>query len=735
MRAPAAERQKAEGVLAATGERAFGALPNSVQQAINGHRTILIAPDFRGHQDIVPFELMHDGAGYLGASRILARFTSLAHMATTLDTRVPLPRRRRALVTAAPVVEGYDALDLALLEQEEITATLKRCGFDAPAIDPERLSASYFTDRLSYVDVLHVSAHGESGADMEWLLLPKHQRLVVDDLMQHRYYSVPFVYLNTCNLGQTRYLGAGMSRGLAYSFAELGAPAVLAHTTPVPDSAALRLAVAFYDNVADRGVGEALLAARRALLEDGESPTSWASAILIGDPEHRIAGERVREVSDLASELLDAYMAPVNEDHRRIAAWTAASNAILEGKNPRIEAALSVVQTMSEVRDLNNPEQAAALDGAIGVADMLHHLPSRAMLRFVKADQTADEGLGAASIEDAIRYLVPLAAIEPAWDHVLLAARKKLAGAQLKARGFGIRTRLPEGQQDDGSMHEIMEAIMGAQLEAEEIYGAAAIRDVEAGIEDILWNAVVAGHPNRFEDIPESVAYSLQVARKLERRGFLPACAMPYAPSMLAAGLRHLWDSQNLNYLSPDFAEGQAGAVHALVEDIAANWAPPVSKSWYVLVEPVPRLIEEVLAFIHGLSWENIYKHLDSRMEVLSEQLKEILDKVNASHPTALAACAAYVSGVVMVKNTFSPLEGSVPESIGERMTKVFHALDADNESRYFSYLSKGFEKVANRAPDELARWRMESAKPPAQPARKRLAKIAAKSSRTRKSR
>jgi hypothetical protein len=272
---------------------------------------------------------------------------------------------------------------------------------------------------------------------------------------------------------------------------------------------------------------------------------------------------------------------------------------------------------------------------------------------------------------------------------------------------------------EDDSMRDILQALMGAYQAAEERHGAVALRDVETGIADILWNAVVAGHPNRFEDMPETSAFAGQLAQKLQRGGFLPAAAMPHAPAMLAGFLRHLWDSQNLMYLAPELAEGQAGALRVLVDDIRANWAPPDKAPWYALVRPVPRLVDDLLKFIDSLKWEEIYKHLDRRMDALASELKAILDKVQGAHPAALGACAAYVSGVVIVKNTFSPLDGSVPESIGERLTKVYNALDADNEGRFFGYLAKGFESVRNRQPDELARWRMEP-ETGAQPPRKR---------------
>jgi CHAT domain-containing protein len=442
-----------ETVVADAGRRAFHALPQSIQQAIATHRTILLAPDFRGREDVVPFELMHDGTAYLSATRILARFTSLAHMASTLDTRVLSSPRRRALVTAAPVVEGYDPLDLAALEQEEIVSTLQQRGFDVPTIDAARLSAGFYTERLGYVDVLHVSGHGESGAGMECLVLPKKQRLTVDDLLERPQYRVPFVYLNTCNLGQTRYLGAGVSRGLAYAFSELGAPAVVAHTAPVSDSVAMRLAVAFYDSVTERSVGEAMLEARRALLDDGEPPWAWASTILLGDPDHSVVGTRSRDLHDLGSDVLDAYMTIENNGSNQVAAMKAALNALRERDNPRIEAAVGVVRTLADVQDLHDPAQAAALDRAIRAADALGHLPARALLRFVKAVNAVDTETREqqALFKDAIRFLAPLVEFEPDWGTVLRQAREKLAVERSSEKGFEIQTILPTSRSVIGS--------------------------------------------------------------------------------------------------------------------------------------------------------------------------------------------------------------------------------------------------------------------------------------------
>jgi CHAT domain-containing protein len=704
IRASAARKDAAEAAVLAAGRRAFDTLPAPLRQAIREHRTLLLAPDFQGSQDVVPFELMHDGDAFLGVTRIIARYTSLAHLATSLDTRMRVPNRRRALVVAAPVAEGYDALDLAPREQQQIVSMLSGLGFDAPTIDPMRLSAAFFTDRLAYVDVLHVSAHGESGADLEWLVLPRGQRLVVDDLLQDPQYRMPFVYFNTCNLGQTRYLGAGVSRGLAYTLAELGAPAVIAHTKPVSDEAALRLATAFYDQIADRNVGDALLEARQALCDAGEA-SAWASGVLIGDPWHEIVESRAVATS-LASDVLDAFFGMDVPEERKSDAWSAALVALSRREDPRLEAAVGLVRAVSEL-----PDDEAALDDAIAVADTLHHLPARALLRLIRASRADEEGTGHEAIalfEDAIRYLAPLAAFEPQWGALLAGARGKLGVQRAGASGLEIRTHLPPGMEDDGEMQQFMQALLGAQQAAAAEYGHATTRDEETDADDIAWNAVVMGHPNRFEDMPESVEFAALVARKFARMGDLPADAMQHAPAMLAGLLRFLWDKQVTTYLGMDAAETQAVAVGALLDDIRAHWSPPDHEAWYPLVASVPTRIDALLAFIEGLAWEEIYQHLDPRMDALAEELTALLAQVHEAHPEALPGCAAYVCGVLMAKNTFSPLDGSVPESIGERLTRVYHAVAGDNEAHFFAYLTKGFEQVASRPMDELARWRME---------------------------
>ncbi len=109
--------------------------------------------------------------------------------------------------------------------------------------------------------------------------------MVADDLLSLDSESLPFVYLSTCNLARTRHLGAGISRGLAYTFVDQGSPAVVSNSTPVLDFATLELATTFYKEAMHNPVGEALRRARRA---SEVSAATWGRAVLFGNPWHSL---------------------------------------------------------------------------------------------------------------------------------------------------------------------------------------------------------------------------------------------------------------------------------------------------------------------------------------------------------------------------------------------------------------------------------------------------------------
>jgi hypothetical protein len=261
---------------------------------------------------------------------------------------------------------------------------------------------------------------------------------------------------------------------------------------------------------------------------------------------------------------------------------------------------------------------------------------------------------------------------------------------------------------DDPEVQDIMDVLKSAYQAQAEVSGLAEPTDDNDSLESIAWNAVVMGHPNRFPDMPETASFARQVVDKLVEGGHLHHDARLYAVYMVAGLLRMLWDRQNLMYLDPEFARGQAGALEQMIEDLNQNWSPAENQPWFSDAEAFPKKVDDALAHIDAQTWDGVYQVLDPTMAEIQQEGIRILEDVGTAYPDALPGIAAYISGVVIVKNTFSPLDGSVPESIGERLTKVYHALDSDNEGRIYPYLMKGFQAVREKEENELDRWRRE---------------------------
>ncbi len=65
----------------------------------------------------------------------------------------------------------------------------------------------------------------------------------------------------------------------------------------------------------------------------------------------------------------------------------------------------------------------------------------------------------------------------------------------------------PESAGADEVLDEVVKVMFATQQAEEEELGAVELRPREGSLEDIAWNAVVVGHPNRFEDVAEASQY------------------------------------------------------------------------------------------------------------------------------------------------------------------------------------------------------------------------------------
>ncbi len=694
--------------IADLGRTAHDLLPSELRDAIARHPTLLVAPDFRGASHVA-LELLHDGDVYLGVGHVVARFVSvraLTRSVERLSTRVP---HRRALLLSASRVHGWDELPLSRTEVATVRETLSGHGWDAPEIAEDRLSGEFLVDRLPLVAHAHIAAHGVVAGE-EALVLADDSRLTVDHLLERRFPHLPVVFLNTCSLGRTRYIGAGISRGIAHTLVEAGAPACVANLLPVEDSAASDLALEFYRQAEQHPLGEALRRARKGMAESGVHPMLWGSTVMIGDPW--VTLDPVPGEGSLTDRLLDAWFSLQPDDERNAGLWLDAQNRLSdEPDDVRLLAAVALIRLAADVPGLGTDALRDRWDRVVQLADEIDHLPAMAMTRVARLKQPdGDEPTASrlARIDEAIRFIEPLATLDELWSVLLMSVRGDRARILLRQRGLEMRTTGAEpGDQDE--MRALMDAITDAQAQQEAVAGSVELRQPERTPDDIYWNAVVFGHGNRFEDMRETVAFTDSLVARLQRKGALPGSAAPVATPLLAALLYFIWRSQNLAYLAPDMADGWSATVRVACTELARDLEGHPQPDWLAHVGAFATSIDATLERIDRLAWEEVYQHLDPEMERLREEAGGFLQRLENELPHRISAATAWVMGTIMQKNTFSPLDGSVPESIGERLERVYFALESDAEGRFMPWLDLGFRSARERPMDELQRWKLHA--------------------------
>jgi hypothetical protein len=305
---------------------------------------------------------------------------------------------------------------------------------------------------------------------------------------------------------------------------------------------------------------------------------------------------------------------------------------------------------------------------------------------------------------EAIQHLEPLKDAPGAWGNLLLDVRARLRRLELADKGLTVRHMGPQGDQPDEVLDTFMDVLLATQQQTEEEVGPVRLRPREDRLEDIAWNAVVVGHPNRFEDAAEASDFARLLTRKLIGRGHLPVAAEPYAPAMLAGLMWFLWSSQKTAYLEPELVEGQTGTVLAMLRDIGAAWSPPPSTAWHASVRQFARQTSDVLASLDREPWGSQHVKIAEQIPRLLKDAQDRLARIAADAPEALAGCAAFITGTLAVENRYSPLDGS--DDMYEALTNAVWSLNSDNEGRFMTYLWDGFETVRSREFDELARWR-----------------------------
>ena len=234
------------------------------------------------NEDVVPWELLHDGEQFLGLSVDLGR-RSVVNSHVTLGRDIgPI---RRALV----VGDTLGDLPKAREEVERISGWLDDQGIDCTVLLGAEATQLGVIRALAAeedpYDLFHFSGHVSSAPEATGLMV--HRRELIDNPTLRTLSgrgAPPVVFINGC-------ASAAFTMSVCKSFMLMGAKTVVGTRSAVDDESAARFAQDFYGRLQQRlPAGAAMRESRAALAAQQDG--SWAAFVLYGDPAARITAQR-----------------------------------------------------------------------------------------------------------------------------------------------------------------------------------------------------------------------------------------------------------------------------------------------------------------------------------------------------------------------------------------------------------------------------------------------------------
>jgi hypothetical protein len=251
----------------------------------------------------------------------------------------------------------------------------------------------------------------------------------------------------------------------------------------------------------------------------------------------------------------------------------------------------------------------------------------------------------------------------------------------------------------DAEQRDIINALMAAQAHARSVHGEAALREPETTVDDVLWNAVVMGHGDRFDTMPKVFQFAGLLTTKLSLRGALPTAAQPYAPQLLAGLLYWTWRGQNLNYLAPDVTEGQAGTLREAVKELQQLWSPADGKDWYARIQTFPAVVGMSALFLTPSSTkEEIQPELDRLAGIVNSSLSAVAEY----WPEALPGATAWMMGCLIERNTFP--DG---HPAGQMLEVLCMSIEKAAEQLFHPWLMAGFQSGREDPLEDVDGWRL----------------------------
>ena len=494
-------------------------------------------------------------------------------------------------------------------------------------------------------------------------------------------------------LGTSRWAGAGRAQSIPYAFITAGSRTVIANLLQVEDHVSSKLASSFYENARKASFGESLDIGTRGPCRGWCAPRVLGSTVLMGDPGATLSGERLsRSVSE---NYLDAIVLERDEESKQESLDAARASLITDADDARLRAAIGLINAMQDEALLNGEYGFDAIASACRVAYELDHLPVLGFLVYMAStaiEQVASHEQRLRFYDNAINLIEPLEQEGDTWKRMLDKFLVKWLGLMRGDRMAELQYQGPDTEDKEQFMAAVqsMTDIQHA-MEARAIrYGFGAIaRDEESSADDVLWNAVVSSRDHQLEGMRERYDFARKIIEKLRRVDALAEDVAEDATIAFAGLLNWLWRSQNQVNLTEEMIDGQRGVLDELLSNLQQPWR---EEPWFERLHEFKTGMQEGLASLEGLPYDDkLYPRIDEVITEIEANAEQVLQEAAEEDPEILCRSTVWVLGSLIRVNTYSYLDGSVPESICERLTMVQEHIDGHAEARILPMARPGF--------------------------------------------
>ncbi|MEI8354697.1 MAG: CHAT domain-containing protein [Deltaproteobacteria bacterium] len=687
----------------------YEAMPEKIRIMVASCEQLLLCPDHRAEGGSVPFELFRNEQEWLGIDKVVARFPNLRTLISCLEGTTRRDSHKRLLALAVPDADALPHLKYAENEVNSIRNMLQEWGWDVPVVHEKRIKPKYILDRLPYVSHLHIAAHGEVTGSEESLMLHDGDKLFASTLLGIFIPRMPTAYINACELGTSRWGGAGRAQSMPYALLRAGSRSVIANLLPVDDEVSSRLAEQLYANMNTMTFGESLRAVRQTFATEGVHPLLWGSTVLIGDPGMSFVDKNVP--SSVTRAYLDTMVLNRGSDEERQEAVAAiALRRTREPEDVRLLASIGLLQAINELDNIESRVSLGVIADACRLAYEIDYLPLLGLLIYMSSKYFDTHFLAEDKIrfyDNAINIFESLEEEGNPWkqmlDELLVDWFKLTCGDRApKAQLHG-----PQGEDTEKFMGAV-NVIMDIQLamEARDIRdgrGPVACRD-ESSAENILWNAVISSRLYALDDMPEIYDFSRILVEKLVSLKAFPETSSEEAVISAAGLLYWLWGSQNQLQLAQEIIIGQVGVLNEMIISLQKSWRV---EKWFQPFQQFEQHMCQELENLGGLPYDDkLYSRINEVMKGLQSSAENVLKHASEKTPEHLCEVTVCLIGCFIKHNTYSYTQGSVPEDISEKLMKIQNYINAQAEGKIYPWLDRGFQSIREEEPDELIRWK-----------------------------